>query len=177
MGALPLGEKGFSSIVRRVKLRGIPLTVKLSIQAMMYNEDNFSIGKAALALAMVRNEFDDALVEIVSAKGCKAVITRAGGRGDNLVNKILRNALTAAEKSGIIKETGQNRYALARCVEKALSPFEGPLTAISGAGVKVGIVGMKQDLAVAIYGYIGIPGLDMDYEVSGLGVLYDCLSK
>lgn len=153
------------------------MSVKLSVQAVMYSEENFSIGKAALCLAMVRNEFDEAMVETVNSKGCRAVITRAGGRGDNLINKILRNALTAAEKTGIIKETGQNRYALARCVEKALTSFDGPLTAISGAGVKVGIVGMQQDLAVGIYGFIGIPGLEVDYEVSGLGVLYNCLSK
>jgi hypothetical protein len=143
----------------------------------MYNENGFSLGKAALSLAMVRNEFDDALVQIVNSKGCKAVITRAGGRGDNLINKILRNSLTAAEKTGIIKETGQNRFALARCVEKALASFDGPLTAVSGAGVKVGIVSLEKNLAVGLYGYIGIPGLEVDYEVTGLGVLYECLDN
>lgn len=143
----------------------------------MYNETGFSIGKAALSLAMVRNDFDEALIQTVNAKGCRAVITRAGGRGDNLINKILRNSLTAAEKTGIIKETGQNRFALARCVEKALVAFDGPLTAVSGAGVKIGIVSLKNDLAVGLYGYIGIPGLEMDYEVTGLGVLYECLDN
>ncbi|MDP7421590.1 MAG: HutP family protein [bacterium] len=146
------------------------MTVRLSIQVVLYTGEEISVGKAALALAMGSNEYDDCLVSLLEAKGCRAVVTRAGGRGDNLKDKMLRNTLSAAENSGVIKDLVGNRYALAQCVERAMKSFESPLMDISGAGVKIGVVVKDADVAVAIYGTVGVPGLDVDREISGLGV-------
>jgi len=150
---------------------------RLSIQTVLYTDDKFSIGKAALSLAMVENDFDDPLIELMKAKGYKAVITRAGGRGDNLKNKILRNVISAAEKSGIVQESVKNRYAITRCVEKAMQGIFGFLSDISGAGVKIGIVTVDTHIAIGIYGTVGIPGLDVDTDVCGLAVSYHVLTK
>lgn len=146
------------------------MAVRLSIQVILYTGDELSVGKTALALAMGANEYDDVLVGMLESKGCRAVVTRAGGRGDNLKDKILRNTLSAAENSGVIKDNQKNRFALSQCVERAIRSFDGPLMAISGAGVKIGVVVKNADLAVALYGTVGIPGLDIDRDISGLGV-------
>lgn len=154
------------------------MSVKLSIHTVLYTDDEMSVGKVAMALSMVGNDFDELITDLVNSReGFKGVITRAGGTGDNLKNKILRNALTAAEKSGVIKENAQNRYALTQCIEKALRGINSTLTGISGAGIKIGISSKNRDLAVALFGIIGIPGLDVDQEVCGLGTLSHCLSN
>ena len=59
------------------------VTVRLSIQVVLYTGEEISVGKAALALAMGSNEYDDCLVSLLEAKGCRAVVTRAGGRGED----------------------------------------------------------------------------------------------
>lgn len=153
------------------------MSIRLSVQALLYNGDELSIGKAALALAMVANEFDDYLVELLQRKGCRAVVTRAGGQGGNLKDKILRNALSAAEKGGAVDENAQNRYAVISCVEKALAAFDGPISDISGAGIKIGIVRRELDLAIAMYGRVGIAGINVDKEAASLGIIYYGLSK
>ncbi|GAB6138036.1 HutP family protein [Halanaerobaculum tunisiense] len=131
-----------------------------------------SLGKMASMLAMVGDDADDKLVETFIEDDYNAVITRAGGKGEELKNKVLRNALGAAVKGNVIADDIQNRRVLTRCVERALAGLNGPMSGISGAGIKIGIVKHDVHLAVAIYGKIGIPGLEVDHEISGLGVHY-----
>ncbi len=133
---------------------------------------NEALGKVAIMLAMVDDEYDDELVDTLINRGFKAVITRAGGKGEELKNKVLRNALGAAVKGDVIEDDIQNRRVLTRCVETAVSGLDGPMSGISGAGIKIGIVKEESHLAVAIHGKIGIPGLEVDHEISGLGVHY-----
>ncbi|TDX52514.1 HutP family protein [Orenia marismortui] len=130
------------------------------------------LGKIATVLSMVDDQHDDTIVEAVIEEGFRAVITRAGGKGEDLKNKVLRNALGAAVKGGVIDDGIQDRRVLTRCVERALVGLNGPMSSISGAGIKIGIVKQDAHLAVAIHGKIGIPGLDIDHEISGLGVHY-----
>ena len=131
-----------------------------------------SLGKIAMILAMVDDKNDDEIVESFIDAGFKSVITRAGGKGEGLKNKVLRNCLGAAVKGNVITDGMQDRRVLTRCVERALIGLNGPMSSISGAGIKIGIVKKDVHLAVAIYGKIGIPGLDIDHEISGLGVHY-----
>ncbi|GAB6100138.1 hypothetical protein JCM16358_20170 [Halanaerocella petrolearia] len=135
-------------------------------------EDERALGKMATMLAMVEDGADDKLVKTFIDEGYKAVITRAGGKGEELKNKVLRNALGAAVKGNVIGDDVQNRRVLTRCVERALTGLNGPMSSISGAGIKIGIVKHDVHLAVAIHGKIGIPGLEVDHEISGLGVHY-----
>ncbi len=131
-----------------------------------------SIGKAALLLSIVNDEFDDKIIKAFKDEGYKAVITRAGGKGEKLKDKILRNCLGAAIKGGVISESVQDQRILTRCVERAMVDFDNPLSGISGAGIKIGIVSKSPHLAVALYGKLGIPGLDVDHEISGMGIHY-----
>ena len=64
-----------------------------------------SLGKAAVLCSMIDNEHDDEIVVFLAKYGIKSVITRAGGNGENLKNKILRNTFGAAENSGIMAVT------------------------------------------------------------------------
>lgn len=130
------------------------------------------LGKLATVLSMVDDKHDDMIVEAIINEGFGAVITRAGGKGEDLKNKVLRNALGAAVKGDVIDDGIQDRRVLTRCVERALVGLNGPMSSISGAGIKIGIVKKDAHLAVAIHGKIGIPGLDIDHEISGLGVHY-----
>lgn len=143
----------------------------LSIMSILYLEKQLNIGKAALALAMVDDELDDLLVSLLETKGMKAVITRAGGRGDNLINKLLRNSVQAAKNQRIIPDSAAGCQAVCTCVEKAISSFNSGTIPVSGAGVKIGIVTFGGDIALAFFGTIGISGIDADSQISGLGTL------
>jgi len=135
-------------------------------------EGEQSLGKVAIILAMVDDNRDDEFIEALKSEGYLPVITRAGGKGEEVKNKILRNSLGAAIKGGVIDEDVQGQRVLTRSVERALSDFERPMLSISGAGIKIGIVRKGLHLAVGLYGKLGIPGLNVDHEVSGMGIHY-----
>ncbi|MFW6278748.1 MAG: HutP family protein [Bacillota bacterium] len=135
-------------------------------------EGEHSLGKVATMLSMVADEHDDELTTAFKKEGFRCVITRAGGKGEQLKNKILRNCLGAAIKGDVISDTVQDQRVLTRCVERAMVNFEGPMSSISGAGIKIGIVSKGAHLSVALYGKLGIPGLDVDHEISGMGIHY-----
>ncbi len=131
-----------------------------------------SLGKVAILLSMVNDQDDEEIIKTFKNEGYKAVITRAGGKGEKLKDKILRNCLGAAIKGNVITESVQDQRVLTRCVERAMVDFNSPLSGISGAGIKIGIASQSPHLAVALYGKIGIPGLDVDHEISGMGIHY-----
>ena len=135
-----------------------------------------SIGKVAVLLSMVNDEYDSKIINAYKNEGYNAVITRAGGKGSKLKDKVLRNCLGAAIKGDVITESVQDQRILTRCVERAMLDFDKPLSGISGAGIKIGIVSKEPHLAVALYGKLGIPGLDVDHEISGMGIHYYGLS-
>ena len=139
-------------------------------------EGEQSLGKVAIMLSMVADQHDDQITQAFKDENFKCVITRAGGKGEQLKNKILRNCLGAAIKGDVIQDKVQDQRVLTRCVERAMSDFEGPMSGISGAGIKIGIVSKGLHLAVALYGKLGIPGLDVDHEISGMGIHYYGLS-
>lgn len=135
-------------------------------------EGEQSLGKVATILAIVDDRYDGQIIISLKEEGYKPVITRAGGKGEDFKNKILRNCLGAAIKGKVISETVQDQRVLTRCVERAMVDFNSPMTSISGAGIKIGIVSNGKHLAVALYGKLGIPGLDVDHEISGMGIHY-----
>lgn len=140
-------------------------------------EGEVALGKIATMLSMVDDQYDDQFVDSLKGEGFDAVITRAGGKGEELKNKVLRNALGAAVKGNVIEDDVQNRRVLTRCIETAVTGLAGPMSGISGAGIKIGIVKKERHLAVALHGKVGIPGLEVDHEISGLGVHYFGLKK
>ena len=148
---------------------------RLSIQTVLYTEGEFSLSKAALLLAMVDNEFDAVLMEFLTKLKCFPVITRAGGRGENFKDKILRNSITAANKTNILPSTPKSQQIVKKAVEDIILQLNLPLLGISGGGVKIGLVRKNNSFAMAVFGTIGIPGLEIDKEVSGVAHFPDIL--
>ena len=134
-----------------------------------------SLAKASALCSMIDNELDDDLVAFLSEYGIKAVVTRAGGNGENLKNKILRNIFGAAENSGIMSVTPRNRQALVSLIEGILRSIDSPLFSVSGGGLKIGLAVRDGDMAISIFGTIGLPGLEIDQEIASTRVLYHCL--
>lgn len=147
----------------------------IQIENFIYQDGDVSLSKAATLCCMVDNDLDESFVEMLNGFGIRAVITRAGGSGDNLKNKVLRNTFGAAENSGLVSVSLKNRYAITKLVEGILQSVEGPLISISGGGLKISLAVRNYDMAIAIFGNIGLPGLDIDFEVSASRILYNCL--
>ncbi len=150
---------------------------RLMLRDLLYYKDSstkegiLSAAKVALAIAMIEDDYDDKLFAELEEVGVKAVATRAGGIGDNVKNKLIRNAIAAAEKAGVVEATPTNKDIIIRCVESAMKMFEGTLSSIFGGGLKIGIARYNGQIAVAFYGVIGIPGVGGDREVCGVGVM------
>ncbi len=138
---------------------------------LLYQDQRLALGKAALLCCMIDNDSDNGLVSWLAGKGVRAVITRAGGMGDNLRSKILKNTYGAAENSGLLAPTARNRHGLTKLVEELMRGFDTPLLSVAGAGLKIGITVQGTDLGMAIYGKLGIPGMNVDLEVAGARVL------
>ncbi|HOY67454.1 MAG TPA: HutP family protein [Candidatus Ozemobacteraceae bacterium] len=139
---------------------------QLAFEALLYTEGRLSLSKAAMLCCMISNDLDGALVAWLAQRKVRAVITRAGGSGDNLKSKLLRNAFGAAENSGLLAVSPRNRYAITRLVEDVMRSIDSPLLDVAGGGVKIGLVACEHDLALGLHGSFGIPGMDVDYEVS-----------
>ncbi|NLM17714.1 MAG: HutP [Candidatus Riflebacteria bacterium] len=144
-------------------------------EKLLLQDGVVSLSKAATLCSMVDNEYDDLLVEYLKKYDIRAVITRAGGVGDNLKNKILRNAFGAAENSGLVTVNMNNRYAIITLVKDILSSFEDSITSVSGGGFKIGLAVRDRDIAMAIFGNTGLAGLDIDQEISASRILHSSL--
>jgi hypothetical protein len=150
---------------------------QISFENLLNQGGEVSLSKAVILCSMIDNDHDDALVKYLAGVGIDAVITRAGGSGDNLKSKLLRNTFGAAENSGLIPINLKNRHAITRIVEEILRTFDSPLVDVAGGGLKIGLAVRKNDLAMAIFGSLGIPGLEVDYEISASRILYHCLEN
>ncbi|MBF0502579.1 MAG: HutP [Candidatus Riflebacteria bacterium] len=150
---------------------------QFQFEHFLMQDGRLSLGKAALMLAMVANDLDDAIVAWLREHHVKSVITRAGGSGDNLKAKLLRNTFGAAEKSGLLRITPRNRYAIAKLVEEVIRSFDSPILEVAGGGLKIGLAIHKNDLSMGVCGNLGIPGMDVDYEVSVSRTLYHYLEE
>jgi hypothetical protein len=67
---------------------------QLAIENLLTQNKEISLSKAVILCSMIDNDLDDALVDFLKSKRIDAVITRAGGSGDNLKSKLLRGSLT-----------------------------------------------------------------------------------
>ncbi len=148
---------------------------QISFENFLNQNGEISLSKAALLCSMVENDQDDDLVDFLAENGVNAVITRAGGSGDNLKSKILRNTFGAAENSGLISINMKNRHSITKLIEEILRSFDSPMVNVAGGGLKIGLVVRDNDLAMGIFGSLGIPGMDVDYEISSSRILYHCL--
>ncbi len=147
----------------------------IAFENVLYQDGVISLSKAAMLCSMIDNDMDDDLVSYLSRQGISAVITRAGGSGDNLKSKILRNTFGAAENSGLIRVNMKNRHVITQLVEGILRSFDGPLMDVAGGGLKIGLAVRGTDIAMGIFGSLGLAGLDVDYDISASRILYHCL--
>lgn len=136
-----------------------------------------SLAKAAILCSMVDNDQDDEMVDYLANYGIRAVITRAGGSGENFKNKILRNIFGATENSGVMTVTENNRHTVATLVEEILRAIDTPLSSISGGGLKIGIAVRDGDMAISVFGTLGLPGLNIDREIAVTKSLAHCLEE
>ncbi|MFA5478636.1 MAG: HutP family protein [Candidatus Muiribacteriota bacterium] len=136
-----------------------------TLKEFINNKEGVSVSKVAIFLSMVDDLNDNSLVEFFKSSGIKCVITRAGGRGDNLKDKLFRNSLTAAEHSGVITTEEKYKYVFLNIFEKIFKKINSGIYGISGAGFKIGIARNNTHIAVAISGKIGVPGINIDFEV------------
>jgi len=150
---------------------------QLFFETLLLQDGRVSLAKTAMVCAMISNDLDDALIAYLAEKQIRAVITRAGGNGDNLKSKLLRNAFGAAEKSGLLEVSPRNRHGITRLVEDVMRSFDSPLLAVAGGGVKIGLAVHGSDLAMGVFGTLGIPGMDVDYEVSVSRTLHHYLGE
>jgi hypothetical protein len=128
--------------------------------------ENLSSAKIAVLLSMAEDNIDNIVVQaFTSLPDISCVITRAGGRGDNLKDKLFRNALTAAENSKVIDKSEKAKFVFFRLFSKLLNKINSGIFSISGAGFKIGIARNKKFISVAISGKIGIPGLNIDEDI------------
>ncbi|MFW5781788.1 MAG: HutP family protein [Candidatus Muiribacteriaceae bacterium] len=137
----------------------------IGIDSFLKIGENISAAKAAVMLSMVEDGMDDAIVGLFKQAGFRCVITRAGGRGDNLKDKLFRNSLTAAENSGVIDKTEQGKYIFFNLFSKLLNRLQSGIFNISGAGFKIGIARYGNTISIALSGRMGIPGLNIDLDV------------
>lgn len=148
---------------------------QLAFENALLQNGVVSLSKAAMLCSMIDNDLDDELVGYLSRQGVSAVITRAGGSGDNLKSKVLRNTFGAAENSGLLAVNMKNRHVVTQLVDSVLRSFDGPLMSIAGGGLKIGLAVRENDIAMGIFGSIGLPGLEVDHEISASRILYHCL--
>ncbi len=161
-------------LIDRLFLKQVQMN-QIDIENVLFQNGSVSLAKAAMLCSMIDNDYDEELVTMLSDHGVKAVITRAGGSGDNLKSKILRNTFGAAENSGLIAISMKNRHVIMHLVDGILSSFDSPLMDVAGGGLKIGLVVRDSDIAMGIFGNLGLPGLDVDYEISASRILYHCL--
>ena len=148
---------------------------QLFFENILVQDGRVSLTKAAQICSMIANDLDDPLVEYLGQRGIRAVITRAGGSGDNLKSKLLRNTFGAAEKSGLLLVSSRNRHAITRLVEEVMRAIDSPLLDVAGGGLKIGLAVNGHDIAMAVFGTLGIPGMDVDFEVAVARTLYHYL--
>ncbi|MDD2998593.1 MAG: HutP [Erysipelotrichia bacterium] len=148
---------------------------QLAFENVLLQEGRVSLSKAAMLCSMIDNDLDDDLITFLRSQGVSAVITRAGGSGDNLKSKILRNTFGAAENSGLVAINMKNRHAITQLIDGIFRSFDGPLTSVTGGGLKIGLAVRGSDIAMGIFGTLGLPGLEVDYEISASRILYHCL--
>ncbi len=148
---------------------------QLAFENVLLQNGAVSLSKAAVLCSMIDNDLDDDLIDYLGKHGISAVITRAGGSGDNLKSKLLRNTFGAAENSGLIAVNMKNRHVVSQLVDEVLRSIDGPMMSIAGGGLKIGLAVRQSDIAIGIFGSIGLPGLDVDHEISASRILYHCL--
>ncbi|HPW60286.1 MAG TPA: hypothetical protein PLK58_16680, partial [Candidatus Rifleibacterium sp.] len=61
---------------------------QLAFENVLLQNGAVSLSKAAVLCSMIDNDLDDDLIDYLGKHGISAVITRAGGSGDNLKSKI-----------------------------------------------------------------------------------------
>ncbi|MDD5090460.1 MAG: HutP family protein [Candidatus Wallbacteria bacterium] len=151
---------------------------KLNISSFLRNEKNeTSLAKIALSLAIADDQIDSEITEHFKSLSYRCVITRAGGRGDNFTYKLFRNILAAAENAEVISRNPENEYTVYRSVQNVVTQITDSMENICGGGVKIGIASKGSHFAIALYGTVGIPGLNVDREILAMDVQYFSLKS
>lgn len=131
-----------------------------------------TIGRSALILAMAEDRKEEEKIkEWLRSCGYNAVATEVAGPLEEFKQKVIKNSLTAATQTKVIKEDTQQQHALVHAVMEATSGILISHLANPSLKVKVGIVSDRKWVCVAIFGYAAL-SIPTNHERAGLGFMH-----
>lgn len=137
-----------------------------------YNKPKKTLGRSALILAMAEDRKEEERIkEWLRFCGYNAVATEVAGPIDEFKQKVIKNALTAAIQTKVIKEDTRQQHALVHAVMEATNGVLISHLANPSLKVKVGIVSDGQWVVVAIFGYAAL-SIPTNHERAGLGLMH-----
>ncbi|MGI6679267.1 MAG: HutP family protein [Dehalobacterium sp.] len=135
-------------------------------------ESRKTLGRSALILAMTEDRKEEERVkEWLSSCGYQAVATEVTGPLDEFKHKVIKNSLTAAVQTKVIKESVQHQHALVHAVIEASNGVMISHLANPSLKVKVGLVSDGQWLAAAVFGHAAL-SIATNHERAGLGMMH-----
>ena len=140
----------------------------------MLNENKqLSLGRAAVCLAMTESrDEEDSYKEIINNQGFKAVATEVSGKLNEILSKIIKNAVTAALNTNLIANNSRYVHAINHAVLEAMHGIvTSPVSPNPSLKLKISVVTDGQWVAVGIYGYSALH-FTTNQEKCGLGVMH-----
>lgn len=137
-----------------------------------YNRPKKTIGRSALILAMTEDRKEEERIkEWLRASNYNVVATEVTGTLEEFKQKVVKNSLTAATQTKVIKEDMREQHALVHAVMEAANGILVSHLANPSLKVKVGIVSDGQWVAVAMFGYAAL-SIPTNHERAGLGFMH-----
>lgn len=136
-----------------------------------------SIGRAAMLLAMTENREEEAKTKdwLASIGYEKSIATEVSGPLTDFKQKVMKNAVTAALHSGIIRDEANQIHAVCHAVLEAV---QGVLVINLGnpsMKIKTAIVSDGLWIAVGMFGLSALH-IHTNHERAGLGIMHLSLS-
>lgn len=131
-----------------------------------------TLGRSAILLAMAQDRAEeDKIKDWLASCGYNAVATEVAGSLEDFKQKVIKNSLTAAVNTKIIKDEPRQQHALVHAVMEATNGVLVSHLANPSLKIKVGIVADKKWVAVAFFGYAAL-SIPTNHERVGLGIMH-----
>ena len=125
-----------------------------------YIGDSRAVARAALSLAMTADrEEEAALRRSLQERGIRGAASDFGGDYASSVLKIIKRAMVAAKREGVIGETHQEEGAVAGAARDAVMQMSSKALGLSVGG-KIGVTREGGHVAVALFFTVGLVHLN-----------------
>jgi hypothetical protein len=133
----------------------------------MHSYGSRQIAAVAVQMALTKTREEETEQKALFAKqGIKTAAVDCGGEYISAVKKFMEQAVVAAKREGVIKDTHSEQGAVAGAAREALSQIS--LKAVGfNVGGKIGIARYNDHVSVAVFFGIGL--LNLDEVAIGLG--------